>query len=122
MTDRPLTPEDEAELSKLPYGLWRRDPRVTRKMLDEVERRSRDQDESWELRYPEEADRLDALKGKVVALKKAREGIPDPQTGEGRSYPKGARFTVQGRVRGWLLVSTADLPCPLMMKPEWVTT
>jgi len=105
-------------MTDLPYGLWRR--LAARNELDDTERLSRDHDESWDMRHAEEADRLDALIEKTVALRRAREGIPDPETGEGRRYPKGARFKVIGRVRGWLLVSTENLPCPLMMKPEWV--
>lgn len=105
-------------MTDTPYGLWRRS--ADRTELDKVEILARDQDESWDMRHPEEADRLDAMIDRTVALKRGREGIPDPETQEGRAYPKGARFRVIGRVRGRLLVSTADLPCPLIMKPEWV--
>lgn len=105
-------------MTDLPYGLWRRS--AERAELDKVERLARDQDEAWDMRHHEEANRLDAMIDKTVALKKAREGIPDPETNEGRAYPKGARFRVIGRVRDMLLITTSDLPCPLQVKPEWV--
>lgn len=101
-----------------PYGIWRR--LAPRRELDAFELLTRDADEAWDIRYPDEADRLDALVGTTVALLRAREGFPDPDTDEARVYPRGARFRVVGRIRGNLFVSTADLPCPLMVKPEWV--
>lgn len=89
-------------MTELPYGLWRR--AAPRLELDAYERRERDADEAWDLRHPEEADRLDAMIGQQVRLLRRREGFPDPETGEGKVYPKGCRFKVRGRVRGALLV------------------
>lgn len=116
-TNRKLS---DKELESLPYGLWRRHEQVTRAELDPVERLSRDQDEAWEMRHPEEADRLDAMIDRTVRLRRTLGSMPDPETGEGRGYPKGSRFRVAGRVRGRLLIGTADLPCPIIVKPEWV--
>lgn len=105
-------------MTDLPYGLWRRvAPRAD---LDPWERRERDADESWDLRHSEEADRLDALIGQTVRLLKRRQGFPDPETGEGRVFPKGSRFKVRGRVRNVLLVDSPDDGPPLLLQADWI--
>ncbi len=101
-----------------PYGIWRLT--APRAALDEQETRQRDSDEAWDMRYADRAEELDRYLGAVVELTRAREGIPNPETGEGREYPKGARFTVSGRVRDWFLVGRKDLPCPLLVRWDWV--
>lgn len=110
-------------MTDLPYGLWRR--AAPRLELDDYERRQRDADEAWDLRHSEEADELDALIGRTLALRAARQGFPDPETGEGRVYQRGCRFTVIGRVRGTLLVvlkaaMSSEARGPLLLKPDWV--
>lgn len=108
-------------MTDLPYGLWRR--QASRLELDAYERRARDADEAWDLRHPEEADKLDALIGRTVALLREREGYPDPDTGEGRVYRRGCLFKVRGRVRDGLLVDkigAGDNDVPLLLKADWV--
>lgn len=105
-------------MTDIPYGLWRLT--ASRAELDPQEIRQRDADEAWDIRYPELAEQLDTYVGQTVSLTRAREGIPNPETGEGRTYPKGARFAVQHRVRDWFLVVRSDLPCPLLVRWDWV--
>lgn len=107
-------------MTDLPYGLWRRI--APRAELDPLERRQRDADEAWDLRHTEEADRLDALVGRTVTLRRRMEAFPDPDTGEGRIYSKGCQFKVRGRVRDQLIVDLigGELDVPMLLRADWI--
>lgn len=94
----------------LPYGLWLLQARWAE--LDVHERRKRGDYESWDLRHPEEADRLEAMIGREGKLRR------DMETWTERCRPKGTLLEVRGRVRDRLLVAASDEI--LLIKPEWI--